>query len=199
VKLYDKAPEVLRAETVINDARDLRIRRRREGEGPECPKHWAPLRKGVVDVPRRAEVSQQANSRYLDALAAVDTATPLSDLTKSLCRSVRWKGRGARALNPLSGPDAALLAAVSRGEYTITGIRNRDLRACLFGPAPRDPAARKRQSAQVTRRLRLLRAHGLLKKITGTHRYHVTAKGRVIITALLLARQADARRLLDAA
>src|SRR5687768_12846800 len=67
VKLYDKAPDVLRAETVINDARDLKIRRRREGEGLDAPKRWAPLRKGVVDVPRRAEVSQQANGRYLDA------------------------------------------------------------------------------------------------------------------------------------
>lgn len=199
VKLYDKAPDVLRAETVLNDARDLKVRRRREGEGPDAPKRWAPLRKGVVDVPRRAEVSQHANSRYLDALAAVDDATPLGELATPVSRAVRWRGRAARALNPLSGPDAALLAAVNRGEYTLTGLRNRDLRACLFGPAPRDPAAARRQSAQVTRRIRLLRAHGLLKKITGTHRYHVTAKGRIIITALLTARQADTRRLLDAA
>lgn len=199
VKLYDKAPEVLRAETVLNDARDLKVRRRREGEGPDAPKRWAPLRKGVVDVPRRAEVSQQANDRYLDALAAVEDATPLGTLAQPLCRPTRWHGGTVRGLNPLNGPDAALLAAVNRGEFTLTGLRNRDLRACLFGAAPRDPEVRRRQSAQVTRRIRLLRAHGLLKKISGTHRYQVTAKGRVILTALLTARQADTRRLLEAA
>lgn len=199
VKLYDKAPDVLRAETVLNDARDLKVRRRREGEGPDAPKRWAPLRKGVVDVPRRAEICQHANDRYLDALAAVEDTTLLGELTTPLSRPVRWKGRAARGLNPLSGPDAALLAAVNRGEFALTGLRNRDLRACLFGPAPRDPAARRRQSAQITRRIRLLRAHGLLKKISGTHRYQVTAKGRITITAVLTARQADTRRLLEAA
>jgi hypothetical protein len=51
----------------------------------------------------------------------------------------------------------------------------------------------------VTRRLRLLRAHGLLKKVPRTYRYQLTAKGRVIITALLTARAANTRRLLEAA
>lgn len=199
LKLYDKAPGVLRVETVINDARDLAVYRRKEGEGPECPKRWAPLRKGVVDVPRRAALSQQANGRYLDALAAVEVTTPLGTLATAVCRPVSWQERRARGLNPLSGPDAELLAAVNRGEFALTGMRNRDLRACLLGPAPADASACRRQSAQVTRRLRLLRAHGLLKKVPRTHRYQLTAKGRVTITALLTARAANTRRLLEAA
>lgn len=200
VKLYDKAPDVLRVETVINDARDLTVYRRREGEGVECPKRWARLRKGVVDVPRRAELSQQANSRYLDALAAVDTTTAVGNLVAAVCRPVQqWKGRRVRALNPLNGADAELLAAVNRGEFAISGFRNRDLRACLFGGPPRDPKLERRQSGQITRQLRLLRAHRLIKKISGTHRYQVTVKGREIITVLLTARAANARRLLEAA
>jgi hypothetical protein len=74
------------------------------------------------------------------------------------------------------------------------------LRECLFGgAAATDPAARRRQSGQVTRRIRLLRAHGLVKKVSGTHRYQVSAKGRVIIAALLTAQAANTRRLLEAA
>jgi hypothetical protein len=199
VKMYDKAPDILRVETVINDARDLKVWRRAEGEAPTARKRWRRLRKGVVDVPRRAELSQQANSRYVDALAAVDTTTALGDLVATVCRRVRWHGRPVRGLNPLSGPDAELLEAVNRGEFTITGFRNRDLRACLFGVTARDPKLHRRQSGQVTRRIRLLRAHGLVKKISGTHRYQLTAKGRVIITALVTARAANPRRLLEAA
>jgi hypothetical protein len=46
-------------------------------------------------------------------------------------------------------------------------------------------------SAAITRRLRRLRAHGLLRKVSGTHRDVVTAGERKVITALLAARQAD--------
>jgi len=47
----------------------------------------------------------------------------------------------------------------------------------------------------MTRKLRLLRAHGLIRKVSGTHRYVVSEKGRRIITALLAARQADVEQL----
>ena len=40
-----------------------------------------------------------------------------------------------------------------------------------------------------------LRAHGLLRKVSGTHRYQVTEQGRRILTALIAARQADVDQL----
>jgi DNA-binding HxlR family transcriptional regulator len=49
--------------------------------------------------------------------------------------------------------------------------------------------------AAVGRRLRLLRAHGLIAKVSKTHRYVVTEKGRNVITALLAARQASTEKL----
>src|SRR5208282_1282263 len=36
----------------------------------------------------------------------------------------------------------------------------------------------------VTRQFALMRAHGLLRKLSSTHRYQLTAKGRRIISAL---------------
>ena len=58
-----------------------------------------------------------------------------------------------------------------------------------YGPphAARAPEEARRRSAWVTRKLRLLRAHGLITKITGTHRYQLTASGRKAITAILTA------------
>ncbi len=50
--------------------------------------------------------------------------------------------------------------------------------------------------AATGRRLGLLRAHGLLRKVSRTHRYLVTDKGRRIITALLTARQASTDKLI---
>ena len=120
--------------------------------------------------------------------------TPAGEAATGVCRAVVRDGRRHRALNPWSEKDAALLTAVSRGEYTINGLRNRDVRRQLWPKVGTDQAERRRAGA-VTRQLRLLRAHGLLRKVSGTHRYVVTPGGRKIITALLAARQADVEQL----
>lgn len=193
IKMYDKQGTVLRVETTVNDARDLKVYRTAESQ-PHSPKRWRKLRKGVADLKRRAKLCHDANERYLAALADMHQQTALADLTRSLCRPVRWKGQRVRALNPLAAPDAQLLAAVNRGEFTLRGFRNRDLCACLL---PQATAAheRKRQSARMTRLLRLLRAHHLISKVPRTHRYLLTDRGRTAITAILTARRASTAQL----
>ena len=111
-----------------------------------------------------------------------------------MCKPVQRDGRRARALNPLSPHDSALLQAVNRGEFKINGFRNRDLRALLFTAKATDQE-QKRRSGVITRKLALLRAHGLIKKVSGTHRYVLTEKGSTTITALLAARQANINQL----
>ena len=156
------------------------------------------MRKGVADMHRRAEVGSRINERYAEALATVEDKTPLGELTKDLGQPAEWKGRKARALNPLAAEDAQLLEAVNRGEFAINGMRNRDLRALLFGE-PATPAEEKRQSAKVTRLLRLLRAHRVIQKVPKTHRYQITPTGRAQITALLAARRTSIETLNQAA
>jgi hypothetical protein len=197
VKMYDKQDSVLRVETTINDPADFKVYRGTAAEPGK--RQWRKLRKGVADLHRRAQVSQAANDRYLQAMAPVTACVALKDLAEPLCRPVRGQKKTARALNPLSRDDAALLEAVARGEFTLNGFRNRDLRALLFNGAADPVEARRRRSGQVTRKLRLLRAHGLVRKVPRTHRYLVTDKGRRAITALLAARAADADALAKAA
>jgi hypothetical protein len=91
VKLYDKI-SVLRAETMIRDPGDFKVYRPAEG-APEGPKDWRPLRKGVADLQRRAEVSQAANERYLGALAAVHEGAQLGELVGPLCQPVSEPAR----------------------------------------------------------------------------------------------------------
>jgi hypothetical protein len=200
IKMYDKQQSVLRVETTMNDPSDFKVYRRAGGD-PQSKLCWRSLRKGVADMERRAQVSQAANDRYLEAMAGVETETALGELAEPLCRSVPGKSKGqrARGLNPLSRDDAKLLQAVSRGEFAINGFRNRDIRALLYGDKTVEAAERKRQSAAVTRKLRLLRAHGLIKKVSRTHRYLLTDKGRQAITTILAARTATASKLLLAA
>jgi len=193
VKMYDKEGSVLRIETTINKTEEFKVYRAKQGE-PGGAKDWRPLQRSVGELWRRAEVSAASNRRYLEALASVTNKTPAGAASAGVCRAVVKDGRRHRALNPWSEKDAALLAAVSRGEYAINGLRNRDLRRQLWVKVGTDKEERRRAGG-VTRQLRLLRAHGLLRKVSGTHRYVVTEGGRKIITALLAARQADVEQL----
>jgi hypothetical protein len=196
VKLYN-CLNVLRPETTIHNPKDLRVYRASETQ-PNGAMGWRVLRQNVADLYRRAEISRAANERYLTALAAASQTTPLAEEAATVCRPIRREGCRARALNPFGAEDARLLSAINRGEWTLKGFRNRDLRPLLFARA-KDNKERHSQAAKVTRRLALLHAHGLISKVQRTHRWQLTQKGRRIVTALLAARHADTDKLMSLA
>jgi hypothetical protein len=197
LKLYDKHGQVLRIETTLTNPEAFRVFRAPEGE-PRAPKRWMLLRKSVADAPRRAQVCAAVNDRYLEALAAANVVTPAGQLAKPVCRRVTRKRRRYRALNPWAPADATALETIARGEWTLHGFRNRDLRAALHGPC-HDPVERRRVAGRVTRLLALLRAHRIIRKVPGTHRYRLTTPGRTIVTALLAARKASIEQLIKIA
>jgi len=198
VKMYDKQEVVLRVETTVNDPRDLRAPGAEPGQA-EAARQDRRLRKGVDDLGRRARLSQQANERYLEALAAVQAGQPLGEAVAGLCQPTNWHGRRVRALEPLGEADGRLLGAVSRGEFVLQGLRNADLRRLLFGEGQVAAAEQRRQAMRVTRLIRLLRGHGLLERVGNSHRYLLTQPGRLLVTAVLAARLADTASLSDLA
>lgn len=196
IKMYDKESSVLRVETTLLNPKDFKVYRPLQDD-PKGECDWRALRKGVADLYRRANVSQAANARYVDRLAAVNDETTVAEASVAVCRRVTEGGRSWRALNPLAEEDARLLAAVSRGEFAVNGFRNRDLRALLY-PTTSDPDDRRRRSTQVTRKLKLLRMHGLIARVPKTHRYTLTHHGQTTITTLLAAREASSKQLSQA-
>jgi hypothetical protein len=194
VKLYDKQGSVLRVETTLNRPHQFRVYRASERD-PEQKKRWQVLRKSVGDLHRRAVICEAINGRYLEALASVRAGLSAGAVARAVCRPIIKDGRRHRALNPWSPEDAALLELISRGEWTISGFRNRDVRTALYSGRV-EAAELRRQSGRVTRALTRLRAHGIIKKVTGSYRYQLTSQGRQIVTALLAARQADVEKLM---
>ena len=148
---------------------------------------------------RRTEVSQAANDRYLEALAAVENTTSVGELTARLCRPAKHGGRRVRALNPHAPVDTALIDAIGHGEFSINGFRNRDLRQLLFTEAPVSKPEQRRQAAVVSRKLALLRAHHLIRKVPPTHRYHLTRAGRIAVTALITVQGVSTQQLMKLA
>lgn len=180
-------------ETTIVRPQEFRVRRTVEGDA-QGRKDWRILRRGIADLPRRAQISHAANQRYLTALASVTGTIRMAEVAQEICQPIVRDGQRYRAINPWGKEDGALLEAISRGEFAINGLRNRDLQRLLYKTKPTEIEQRRRAGA-ITRKLRLLRAHGLLKKVSGTHRYVLTQKGRELVTALLAARQADLEKL----
>ena len=138
-------------------------------------------------------VAPACNNRFFSALAKTNDDRSLEE-SLDVCQPVRWQGRPFRGLNPF-GADKELLSELGRGEYNLNGFRNRDLQAHLFKPAPGDDAEKRRRSGQITRKLRMLRAHGLIKKVPKTHRYQLTDKGRTLVVALGAAMHASTQQL----
>ncbi len=194
IKVYDKQGSVLRVETTINDPGAFKVYRTKEG-GCGGKKDWRVLRRGVADLHRRSVVSQAANDRYLNALAALDTNTPFGELLGSECRPVKFHRQRYRGLRPWGDGDQDLLKAISRGEFALEGFRNKDLVRSL-GLGDLDP---KKASSRISRLLRILRAHQLIRKIQGCHRYVATPKGRKIAAAILQLQVATLQQIAKAA
>jgi len=197
IKLYDKAYDelgaVLRAEMTISVPKYFQVYRRTDD--PQSKLAWRPLRQSTADMHLRADVSQKALNRYCCALAAVDDTSTLEELTARVERRVRWNGRSVRAIHPFDPDDYALLQAVNRGEFQINGFRNRDLQSLLYPAPPKTKAQQRQRSAAISRKLRMLRAHGLIRKRARSHRYDVSRNGRPILNAILLAHRLTVRQI----
>ena len=92
-----------------------------------------------------------------------------------------------------------MLALVSQPKFEVSGMRNQDLRPALFPNTPTNPQEQRRQASAVSRKLAILRAHGLLEKVCKSHRYRLTEKGRQGLTALLAAANASTNKLTNLA
>lgn len=198
LKMYDKFGQILRIETVINQPREFKVRRRRTRAGKR-QMVWCPMNKGVANFYHYHAVARAANQRYLDALAVVDRPNSTRRQLNRACEPVRHHHRRHRGLNLLRADEQQLFRAVLQGSHRLHGFRNADI-VRYVDPKPRDPAARRRRTVRVSRQLQLLRAHGLIAKIPHSYRYRVTPNGETMMsTAIYLHYKSFPTELADAA
>ena len=178
IKMYDKHGRVLRIETTTNNVSFFKDRRKVEHRDGSTSIKSAPLRKSIYSIGVVRTLFAAANRRYLEFLAAVeDPGAGICNL-EQISRPVRQRDRSHRGFNFFSGDDLQLLLALARGEFTITGVRNRDLRDHLA-----------KTGSQVTRIMKRLRLHGLIKKVGRTYKYYLTPFGRIVAATALRLRQ----------
>ena len=128
-------------------------------------------------------------------LSSLNTDKVLSELVDPVYRPIIWNDKRVRALRPWSEEDQNLLQAISRGEFKVNGFRNRDIFRLLSPSILSTVEEKHRAAARITRKFRILRAHGIIRKVNHTHRYVVTRKGQNIISAVLMFQQVSLKQL----
>ena len=197
VKAYNEDNN-FRIEMTMNQPGMFQVHRHAQGETACTPKRRLPLRKGVADIALRAQVSQEINNRFMDQLATCTHEKPLREVFDTVARAKRKEGRRVRALD-LIGKDRPLLEAISDPAFNLSGITNKALREKLQGQPGYTHRSQKPLRAKVSRHLRLLRDHGLIRKMPRQLKYQMTAQGHELTTALNASLTASTQQLMKAA
>lgn len=179
IKMYDKGGLILRIETTVNDVSFFKHYRKVEHRDGSSELKTAALKKSIYSLPALLDLMWASNRRYLEFISTLDDPTAgLRDLEK-IARPVREDGRSLPGFNLFDGEDLDLFVALERGEFNISGVANRNLRELLS-----------KSGHQVSRLLKKLRVHGLIKKVGHCYKYYLTTLGRRVLATALRLREA---------
>jgi hypothetical protein len=173
VKMYDKHGFILRIETTVNDVSFFKHYRRVEHRDGTTETKWTSMKKGIYSLPALREVLCAANRRYLEFISTIETPTSGIDALRKISERLREGEHTYPGFNLFSAEDQDLMEALVRGEYCIRGVSNKAIRK-------RFPD---KNSAQVSRILKRLRLHGVIKKVGRTYHYYLTQLGRTVAIA----------------
>ncbi|MDE3090162.1 MAG: hypothetical protein KGJ80_12335 [Chloroflexota bacterium] len=140
---------------------------------------------------RYAQVGDQSNRRYLNALAQAQPKGKAIAALDRLCRPHTDKGNRYARFHPVTAEDCALFSAVLAGEHALNGFRNKDLQARLSPSPARSESERRQRSMRTTRLLAKLRGHGLISKVKDSRLYRVTEDGTRLMSAAIHCRNKE--------
>ena len=179
IKLYDKAGLLARVECTTVQVSFFKHYRKVEQRNGTTVTKFAAMRKTIYSLPALREAMQAATRRYLDFISAIDDPTVSLKRLDQISRPVQDAQRTYRGFNLFHGDDLDVFRAIVRGEFNISGFMNRSLHAVLThcnGP-------------KISRLLRRLRNHGLIKKVGRTYKYYLTTLGRTVTAMALKLRE----------
>jgi hypothetical protein len=172
IKLYDKFGLILRIETTVNDVSFFKHYRQVEHRDGSKEMKYAAMLKTIYSLPALRELLVAANRHYLEFLPAIEDDRTGSDKLNKISRAVEENGRSYRGFNFFDDNDQELFQSLIRGEFNISGLQSKQLRYRLPG----------KTSGHISRLLKRLRVHGLIKKIGKTYKYYLTSRGKQAIT-----------------
>jgi len=171
VKMYDKFGFILRIETTINNVNFFKHYRKVEHRDGTTSMKNASMKKSIYSLNILSKIMLQSNNRYIQFISAIETNEIGIKKLNKISEPVNVNNRKYRGLNLFNNEDLIILQSLLSGEYNIYGFQNKNLREKIP----------QKSMGQISRILKRLRTHGIIKKIRNTYKYYITKFGKQVI------------------
>jgi hypothetical protein len=171
IKMYDKFRLILRIETTVVNVSFFKHYRQVEHQDGTSSMAWAEMKKTIYSLAPLRELLLVANRRYLEFISAIEDDKAGTDKLNKISQPVQKNDRAYRGFNFFDPDDEQLFRSLASGEFNISGFQNKDLRRRTNG----------KNSGQISRTMKRLRVHGLIKKVGHTYKYYLTALGKQVV------------------
>lgn len=172
IKMYDKFSLALRIETTVNNVSQFRLYREVDQRDGSKVKKMAVMKKNIYSLFPLIRLLKASNHRYLEFISAFPDPTDGIKKLNTVSQTVNSGERNYKGFNFFAEEDQKLLTVIARGEFNISGFRNQSLQPFLSSKNPN----------QISRILKRLRLHCLIKKAGRTYKYYLTLLGKSVIT-----------------
>lgn len=173
LKIYDKFGSILRIEVTCFDVSKINVFRDVNKKDGSIEKKVAPAKKSIYSLYPLMSVFKNIILRYLEFISSFDDPTDGIKKLDKVADDVFENNRKFKGFNFFNKSDEEILLTIADGKYCVRGLTNKDIRNQLIS----------KTSNQVSRIIKRLRLHGLIKKIRKSYKYHLTSLGRKIISA----------------
>jgi hypothetical protein len=178
IKMYDKFGIILRIETTSNDVSEFKQYREVQSRSGEPINKIAPMKKNIYSLFELTAIFKASNRRYLEFISMFDDQSRGVKNLKRISQPVETDDRSYKGFNLFSPDDLKLFEVLARGEFNINGLQNKSLRKHIS----------ETNTAAMTRILKRLHLHGIIRKVGRTYKYYLTQLGKAVITAALTIR-----------
>jgi len=179
IKLYDKFGLILRIETTVNDVSFFSHYREVRHRTGKCEMRQAKMQKTIYSLAPLRALLVAANRRYLAFLSDLETPEVGEPLLNQLTQARAENQHTYKGFNLLAHEEAAMLRTLLRGEFAISGLTHKAVQQALPDTT----------SGQISRLLKRLRVHGLIKKVGRRYKYYLTDFGRRVAAIALKLRE----------
>lgn len=171
IKMYDKFQQVLRIEITSTDISHFQHYRSVEHKDGSTSKKFTSMKKNIYSIRPLIKVAKDVNRRYLEFISTIEEKHVGTKKLHRVTQRVEENKRGYRGINFFDEKDLKFVRILIRGEFNIYGFRNKDLRKYVKG----------KSTGQVSRILKRLRLHGIIKKANNSYKYYLTKMGKEVI------------------
>ena len=171
IKMYDKFSKILRIETTSNDISFFKHYRKVEHRNGDSEEKFASLKKNIYSLNALKKILKASNNRYLEFISAIENNEVGRKRLQKITESKVVNNRNFKGFNLFAKKDLSIFTAILKGSFNIYGFQNKDLRKTL-------PYL---NSGQISRILRRLKVHGIIKRAGKTYKYYLTKLGKITI------------------